>query len=358
MIGVGVIGASGWAAGSHLPALAGLPEYRIAAVATTRRESAEHVAARFGAPAAFADAAELIGHPGVDLVVVSVRAPLHAELIRAALAAGKHVLSEWPLTVGADEAGELARAASAAGVAHAVCLQGHHSPDVRFVADLVAEGRLGRLESAVLVASGGPLGGAAIAPELAWGTEPAGGNTVLTIMGGHFVTTLERLAGPLTELSARLPRLYDEVEVTGTGRTVPNRVPGQVLLHGTLDGGATASVTVHGSAAPPDGFLVKLAGSRAVLTATAPRPGTYLHWTDWDIRIDGKPVEVPDSYRTVPFHPKDGPVANIAALYRDLAAALAEGRDPHPDFHAAARHHRLLAAVERAAGHGGKEEIS
>ncbi|MCK2212244.1 Gfo/Idh/MocA family oxidoreductase [Actinomadura sp. ATCC 31491] len=356
MIGVGVIGASGWAAGSHLPALAGLPEYRIAAVATTRRESAERAAARFGGDA-FADAAELIGHPGVDLVVVSVRAPLHAGLIRAALAAGRHVLSEWPLTVDPAEATALAETAEAAGVAHAVALQGHHSPDARFVADLVAGGRLGRLESAVLVASGGPLGGAAIAPEHAWGADPAGGTNVLTVMAGHFLATLERMAGRLTEVSARLPRLYDEVEVAGEGRTVPNRVPNQVLLHGTLDGGGTASVTVHGSSAAPDGFLVKLVGSRAVLTATPARPGSYLHWCDWDLRVDGRPVEVPAAYRTVPFHPKDGPVANVAALYRDLAAAVAEGRGPRPGFHDAARHHRLLAAVERAAGHGGKEEI-
>ncbi|MDF2711041.1 Gfo/Idh/MocA family oxidoreductase [Nonomuraea muscovyensis] len=358
MIRTGVVGAGGWAAGSHLPALAGLAGYEVTAVATTRQESADRVAADHGVPLAFAGAGPLVAHDEVDLVVVSVKAPEHAKVIRAALEAGKHVLSEWPLTVDPAEAAELAELASAAGVTHAVVLQGCHSPDARFVADLVAGGRIGRLEAAIMVASGGPLGGASIHPDLAWGTEPSGGTSVLTIMAGHFLATLERMAGRLVEVSARLPRLYDRVAVAGTGRTVANRVPGQVLLHGLLDGGATASVAVHGGSGSPDGFFVKLVGSEGTLTVTPPRPGTYLHWTDWDIEIGGERVAVPDSYRTVPFDPAAGPVANIAALYQELARAIAAGRSPYPDFHTAARHHGLLAAIERAAGTGGTEEIS
>ncbi|NJP90970.1 Gfo/Idh/MocA family oxidoreductase [Nonomuraea sp. FMUSA5-5] len=358
-IRTGVVGASGWARNAHLPALAALPEYEITAVATTRQESADRVAAEYGVPLAFADPGLLIAHDQVDLVVVSVRAPEHAKLIRAALEAGRHVLSEWPLTVDHAEAAELAELAASAGVVHAVCLQGCHSPDVRFVADLVAGGRIGRLESAIMVASGAVLGGATIPAELAWSTDPAGGTNVLTIMAGHFLAVLERLAGRLVEVTARLPRLYDEVTVAGTGRTIPNRVPGQVLLHGLLDGGATASVAVYGGSQGPDGFFVKLAGSEGTLTITNPRPGAFPHWTDWDIRAgDGERLTVPDAYRTVPLDPAAGPAANVAALYRHLAGAIAEGRPADPDFHAAARHHRLLAAIERSAASGGPERTS
>ncbi|MFI7639664.1 Gfo/Idh/MocA family protein [Nonomuraea sp. NPDC049400] len=359
MIRTGVVGASGWARHSHLPALTALAEYEVTAVATTRQESAERVAADYGVPLAFADPGLLIAHDQVDLVVVSVKAPEHAKLIRAALEAGKHVLSEWPLTVDPAEAAELADLASAARVVHAVCLQGCHSPDVRFVADLVADGRIGRLESAIMVASGGPLGGATIASELAWSTEPAGGTSVLTIMAGHFLPTLEQMAGRLVEVTARLPRLHDQVAVAGTGQTVANRVPSQVLLHGLLDSGATTSVVVHGGSQTPDGFFVKLVGSEDTLTVTQPRPGAYMHWTDWDIRSgSGERVAVPDAYRTVPFDPAAGPVANVAALYQQFARALAEGRPAYPDFHAAARHHRVLAAIERTAASGGTEQIS
>ncbi|MEV0381401.1 Gfo/Idh/MocA family oxidoreductase [Nonomuraea sp. NPDC050643] len=358
MIKVGIVGASGWADVAHLPALAALDEYRVTAVATTRQESADRVAARYGVPLAFADAGALTAHDDVDLVVVSVRAALHTKVIRAALEAGKHVLSEWPLTVDPDEAAELAEAAATAGVTHAVCLQGYHSPGARFVADLVAGGRIGRLESVVMVASGGPLGGAAVAPQHSWTTDPAGGTTLLTIMGGHFLATLERMTGELAEVSARLPHLYDSVRVGGTGETVDGGVPNQVLLHGTLAGGATASVTIHGAAGDPDGFYVKLVGSEGALTVTPGRGGDYLHWAEWDIRADGERVEVPRAYRTVSLDPADGPAANVAAVYRDLATAIGEGRAPNPGFHAAARYHRLLATIERAARSGAREEIA
>jgi predicted dehydrogenase len=246
----------------------------------------------------------------------------------------------WPLASTCSASGRSAwtapkpktspEAAEAAGVVHAVNLQGHHSPDARFVADLIAGGAIGRLGSAMLVAAGDPLGGPRIAPELAWSTDPAAGTSLLTIMAGHFLATLDRIAGRLVEVSARLPRPHDHVEVTGTGRTVPNAVPAQVLLHGVLESGATASVAVHGGSGNPDGFLIKLVGSEGTVTATHIRPGTYMHWTDWNIQVNGEQVKAPDTYRTTPFDPAAGPIANVAAVYQEIAQAIAEGRQPHP----------------------------
>ncbi|MFI7298680.1 Gfo/Idh/MocA family protein [Streptomyces sp. NPDC050121] len=357
MIKVGIVGASGWAGVSHLPALAGLAGFEVTAVATTNQASADKVAAAHAVPLAFADAGTLAAHPDVDLVAVSVRVSGHAKVIRAALEAGKHVLCEWPLGVDAAEADELAREAAAAGVVHAVNLQGYQSPDARYVADLMSAGTIGPLQSAVLVAAGDPLGGPRIPPELAWSTDPAAGTSLLTIMAGHFLATLDRMAGRLVEVSARLPRPHDHVEVAGTGRTVPNGVPAHVLLHGILENGATASVAVHGGSGSPDGFLVKLIGSEGTLTVAPTRPGTYMHWTDWDIRVNGEQVAVPADYRTVPFDPAAGPVANVAAVYQEIARSIADGRRPHPDFHTAAAHHRVLAAIERAARTGGPEKV-
>ena len=76
----------------------------------------------------------------VDLVAVTVKVPSHAAVVRAALAAGKHVLSEWPLGVDLAEASALADLARSAGTVHAVGLQGLHSTGARFVADLIADG--------------------------------------------------------------------------------------------------------------------------------------------------------------------------------------------------------------------------
>ncbi|PSR70275.1 gfo/Idh/MocA family oxidoreductase [Nocardia sp. MDA0666] len=359
MIRVGVVGASGWAGNSHLPALTALEEFEVTAVATTSQVSADRAAAAHGVRLAFADAGELVAHPEVDMVVVSVKASAHAAVIRAALAAGKHVVSEWPLGIDADEAGELTEAATDAGVVHAVVLQGHHSPSARFVADLLAADRIGALESVALVAEGAPWGGNRIWPNLVFGLDPSEGTDILTIMAGHFLATVECVAGPLTEVSARLPRTHDRVLIAGTEQTVPNATPSHVLLHGLLAGGATASVAVHGGNGPARyGFRLELVGSDATLTATPTQPGTFIHWGDWDIRIGDEILPVPDTYCTVPASIRSGPPANVAALYQEVARAITDARQPHPSFETALRHHRLLAAIEQSAADGIVRRIS
>ncbi len=49
------------------------------------------------------------------MVLVLNTAPQHADTVRAAVAAGKHVYCEWPLTVSGAISQELAQPARAAG---------------------------------------------------------------------------------------------------------------------------------------------------------------------------------------------------------------------------------------------------
>ena len=357
MIGAGPTGS--WAAAAHLPALARLDGFAVTAVATTREATAREAAAAFGAAHAFTDAAALAGCAEVDLVVVSVKAPGHAEAVSAALAAGKHVLCEWPLGVDAGEAARLAGDAAAAGVVTAIGLQGYHSPSVRYVRDLIAEGRIGRVEAVAAVIPGDPLGGGAIPASLAWGTDPGKGNTLLSIMGGHALAVLEHMAGRLTEVSAVLANLHERVLVTETGESVANSAPGQLALAGRTADGAVVSVSVQGgsSTAGPDAFFIRVSGTEGALIITPDKPGTYPHWTDLSIlltRPDGTrtSLAVPERYRLVPGDLPPGPAVHVAALYREVGQAIAEGRPAHPDFAAALRHHRLLAAIEQACATG------
>jgi predicted dehydrogenase len=349
-IRVGVVGASitrSWAAAAHLPALAELDEYEVSAVATTRAESARAAAETFGARHAFASGVDLAGHPDVDLVVVSVRTAGHSEVIRAAVAAGKHVLTEWPLTVGAEEAADLAGAADAAGVVHAVSLQAYHSPGAHFVADALRTGAVGAVDSVSFVGGGDPLGGSRIPQGLSWSTVPEAGTGVLMIMGGHTVAVLDAVAGELAEVAAVAVNRHPTVTVAETGTPVGNGIAGQVAFVGRFADGALASVSLHGgNASGPDGFLLTVAGTEGTITATAARPGQYINWADWRVRVtpaNGTAEEV-----VVPA----GPTYNVVAGYREIAEAIREGRPARPDFHTAARHQRVLAAVDRAARTG------
>ncbi|GAA3191367.1 Gfo/Idh/MocA family protein [Dactylosporangium siamense] len=358
-IRVGLVGASlsgGWALRAHLPALAALPEFELTAVAASTLDSARRTADAHGVPLAFGDAGELARHPDVDLVTVAVRVPAHRAVIRAALAAGKHVYCEWPLAVDAAEARELADLAAGSGVVHAVGLQGLHSPSARFVRDLVAGGRIGGIWSAAAVfAAPGALGGDRIPRAQAWAADPAAGVDLLSVSGAHLLATLADLVGEPRELTAVVANTTPLATVAETGEPVAVGRANQVVIGGVLAGGGVLSVAVQGgSPSGAAGFQLRILGSAGSLTVTPAQPGGSMQIADWTVLLatgDGRaePLPVPDGYRTVPAGVPAGPPANVAALYREIARAIGEGRPAHPDFRTAERYHDLVERVRRVA---------
>src|SRR5215831_19474395 len=153
-IRVGIVGANpsrGFASIAHIPALKALPEFEVAAVCTTRQDSAEAAARHYGVPLAFCDAEKLIRHSDVDLVTVSVKVPDHYVPVMAAIDARKHVYCEWPLGRNTDEAARMLDAAQRKGIRHAVGLQGQVSPALCYAKDLIADGYVGRVLSATMI---------------------------------------------------------------------------------------------------------------------------------------------------------------------------------------------------------------
>lgn len=71
-------------------------------------------------------------------------APEHARLVKAAIAAGKDVYCEWPLTTKTPDSEELLSLAEAKGVRHIVGLQRPLGPGVRYMRDLVKQVRMTR----------------------------------------------------------------------------------------------------------------------------------------------------------------------------------------------------------------------
>ena len=116
---VGIVGINpnkGWGRYSHVPAIQSLPDLKLAAVATRNETSARAAAEAFAAEHWFADPLAMVRSDAVDLVCVSVNVPAHRAIVLAALAAGKHVYSEWPLGRNLEESQEMAATAARAGV--------------------------------------------------------------------------------------------------------------------------------------------------------------------------------------------------------------------------------------------------
>ena len=96
---VAVLGAGTFARALLLPALLRVPELRLKTLVTERGGAAAHVAREFRFEIHSTDFAATIADPEIDAVVVATPHRLHASMVVAALAAGKHVFVEKPLCV-------------------------------------------------------------------------------------------------------------------------------------------------------------------------------------------------------------------------------------------------------------------
>lgn len=116
-VGLAVIGAGTVTQGVHLPAVRRLRRrFTLRAVCDASPSRARRVAAEHGASVlATTSPAAAIGAAGVEAVLLATPGS-HAELARACLAAGRHVLAEKPLSATVAAARALGRQAAAAGL--------------------------------------------------------------------------------------------------------------------------------------------------------------------------------------------------------------------------------------------------
>ncbi len=99
-IRIAVLGAGGFAKGTHLPNLQSLSDaYHIRTVVSRTGANAVAVAKQFGASVASTDFREALSDPAVDAVLITTRHDLHDRMALEALKAGKHVLVEKPLSL-------------------------------------------------------------------------------------------------------------------------------------------------------------------------------------------------------------------------------------------------------------------
>ena len=140
VVGTGFLGAGRAAAAGVARGL------RLAAVFDRDPEAARATAARHGVVAA-PDLETALAYPGVDAVVVATPHADHADAVRAALEAGKHVLCEKPLAIDPADARDLAQLADERRLRLATGLNHRFYPPVRDALALVAAGAIGRVEN-------------------------------------------------------------------------------------------------------------------------------------------------------------------------------------------------------------------
>ncbi len=248
-IRVGIIGANpdrGWAAQAHIPALTSLADdFEIAALSTSRRESADAASKRFGVPLAFDNTQDLVNSADVDVVAVTVKVPHHFELASAALNAGKAVYCEWPLGNGLKEAESLAALAKKKRVLAVAGLQARSAPPVAYVRDLIEQGYVGEVLSTTLIGSGMGWGPTVEAYNL-YLNDRKNGATLLSIAVAHAADALCYCLGEVRELSATMTTRRKFFTVAGTSERKPMAAEDQVAVNGLLENGAAFAIHYRG----------------------------------------------------------------------------------------------------------------
>jgi predicted dehydrogenase len=362
-IRVGIVGASpnrGFASIAHIPALRALPEFEIAAVCTTRQDSAEVAARHFGIPLALSDPEQLAQHPNVDLVTVTVKVPDHYRPVIAAIEAGKHVYCEWPLGRDTEEAQRMLDAAERKGVCHAVGLQGQLSPTINYVKDLIADGYVGRVLAATMIGCA-PNWGATL--DRAFQADFANGANLMTITGGHQIDALCYCLGEFRELAAFAVTQRDHIPLEGTGELVRLTAPDQLVVSGIVGDGAAVSFQIRGGMARGTEFLFEIHGSEGDLVLAATTGGSMQRQ---ELSLQGAQgkgarladLPIPAKYRFVPDGVPSASPYNVAQLYAKLAESIRNGTPAGPGFDAAVRRHRLLDAIVRASRTGQKQHVA
>src|SRR5438270_8351424 len=362
-LGVGIIGVSpvrGWATEAHIPALRALPNYEIAALSAHSAESARAAGDVFGVSAVFSDHEQLVARPDVDVVAVTVKVPQHRELVSAALAAGKAVYCEWPLGTDLDDARAMAELAAEKGVRTVVGLQARQAPAIEFVQQLLRDGYVGEVLSTTMV--GLSIPGDVVGRSNAYMLDRANGANLLTVPFGHSLDILNHVLGEFAELSAVSDVRRPLITVEETREQIVKTAADQIAVIGTLTSGAIASIHIREAVAGGTGFLWEINGSDGTLriTAAAALPEIF------PLTVAGgqgrnEPVELAIPPALTGQWPtlaslEGAPAFNVARVYAAFAADIENGTHTVPDFADAVRRHEVLAAIERSAAAGKRQQ--
>lgn len=113
MLNVGILGAGGIAALSHLPEIAQVEGMQATHICGRTESRLRLLCERFDVPRYSTNWSDLLNDDSLDAVIVALPHPLHAEAGLAALARGLHLFMQKPLCTTMDEANQLVAASDA-----------------------------------------------------------------------------------------------------------------------------------------------------------------------------------------------------------------------------------------------------
>jgi predicted dehydrogenase len=267
---IGIFGC-GVISGTYLENFRRFDYLKVGACADLDLSRAEARAAEYGVPTA-CSVDDLLADPSIDIVVNLTIPAAHAPINLAAVAAGKHVYSEKPLTRTRADGQQLLAAARTQGVRVSCAPETFLGAGLQTCRRLIDEGALGTLVGATaFMLSPGPENWH---PDPDFFFQPGAGP--LFDMGPYYLTALVNLLGPVRRVSGsaritRTERLIGSQPRAGTTITVntPTHVAGVLDFANGAIGTLVTSFDVVATGLPP----IEIYGTQGTLSV--PDPNTF-----------------------------------------------------------------------------------
>ena len=274
-LGMGIVGA-GFVGPHHVDAVRRLGFVDIVAVAGSSDESGRQKAEQLGARKGYGSYEALVADPDVNVVHVATPNYLHYEVTSAALANGKHVISDKPLAATAAESKRLVEQLKRSGLVGAVTFNYRGNPLVQQARHAIATGAIGAptflhghyLQDWLLHDT-----------DYSWRLEPdkGGASSALGDIGSHWCDLAQHVSGlritqvlgDLTTVIARRKKPRGSREAfqiagEGAGEAVDIRVEDLASVMVKFDNGAKGSFSVgQVCAGHKNDLVLEVCGSKA-----------------------------------------------------------------------------------------------
>jgi len=269
-VGVGFIGA-GMISDTYLENLTSFPDIRVLIVGDLDQARAQAQAQKYGVPG-WGTTEDVLAHPEVEVVVNLTIPAVHAEVAGRAIAAGKHVWTEKPISVDRASGQALLAQAEAAGLLVGVAPDTVLGPGVQSARRAIARGDIGQPLSAQTVMQ--YLGPDIFHPnpEFLFGK----GAGPLFDMGPYYLTTLVHVFGPVDTVAAfgsqgRATRIVQAGDRAGTEFAV--EVPTHISAIAQFEGGGISQSVFSFDSPLARMGVVEVTGTEGTLVI--PDPNTF-----------------------------------------------------------------------------------
>lgn len=256
-------------------------------VCTSRLETAQAGAALIGASQTVTDYRDITENPSIDIVHICSPNHLHKDAILSAMAHGKHIYCDKPLTATLEEAYAIKAALPSYRGTAQMTLQNRFFPATMRARQLIDEGFLGK----VLEFRCCYLHAGSVDPDapLKWKLSAEAGGGVIADLASHVLDLTHFLLGDYRSLLACTSTAYsDRPAPDGSGRKVPVDAEDCVMLLARMANGALGNIEATKIATgSEDEMRFEIHGSTGALRYNGMDPH---HLDIWDQRTPSSPL--------------------------------------------------------------------